>query len=581
MKEIIKKILDCKLLITIIMSSLTYIVFFVNNSLLAYDITSWIIYFVLIMLFHKTNIYNKKYKSDIIILSILFAFLTVFGKIINSNKELYYINSIMELIQPKSIFSIIGYFNSFFIILTNIFPKLCEIKFKKNKNIISKKYIIFLISFILILLGWLPYFLNFYPGLLSYDSFSELSIIINNFSSVSDHHPVLHTLFISLPYNIGMSIFNNMNSAIALVTITQMIIMSSIFSYFITFLHSHKVNNFILLLIMMFYAFVPMHGYYSVTMWKDIIFAGLVLLLTIETFKIVENIDKLAFKKLIPFIIISIFCVFFRNNAIYMYMILFIVSILLFKQHFKKFFISFFIVFFVFFFVKGPVFNWLNIKKSSSAEYIGIPLQQVGRMAFKNVGFSNEEFELLNKLMPVDEIANNYNPVSSDSIKFNKNYNAKQFDDNKLKYFELYLKLILKHPDVAIEAYSTSTLGYWYPGLSYWSVLKNTSGNDYSLKNESKVSNNLSNYINTIDSRNNPIINMEWSIGLCFWILLIFFIVTLRKNGINSIYPFIPVFGIWVTMMLASPVIGEFRYVYGAYTCLPLLLLVPYINKTK
>ena len=75
---------------------------------------------------------------------------------------------------------------------------------------------------------------------------------------------------------------------------------------------------------------------------------------------------------------------------------------------------------------------------------------------------------------------------------------------------------------------------------------------------------------------------MEWSIGLVFWVILIFAMMSIRKNKLYGIYPFIPIIGIWITMMIASPVFGEFRYVYGAYTCLPLLMLCPYLlNKFK
>ena len=79
-----------------------------------------------------------------------------------------------------------------------------------------------------------------------------------------------------------------------------------------------------------------------------------------------------------------------------------------------------------------------------------------------------------------------------------------------------------------------------------------------------------------VESRYTPLFNIEWSIGLCFWIVLIFVWISIKRK--KSLYPYIPVFGIWVTMMIASPVFAEFRYVYGAFTCLPLLMLIPYIN---
>ena len=71
---------------------------------------------------------------------------------------------------------------------------------------------------------------------------------------------------------------------------------------------------------------------------------------------------------------------------------------------------------------------------------------------------------------------------------------------------------------------------------------------------------------------------MTWSIGLCFWIIALFSFIAVKKaKDIKAIYLYVPVIGIWLTMMIASPVFAEFRYVYGAFTCLPLLIIFPYL----
>ena len=54
-----------------------------------------------------------------------------------------------------------------------------------------------------------------------------------------------------------------------------------------------------------------------------------------------------------------------------------------------------------------------------------------------------------------------------------------------------------------------------------------------------------------------------------------------KRKGLKYIYAFVPVLGIWLTMLLASPVYGEFRYIFGAYTCLPLFVILPFIGEKK
>lgn len=577
-KDVICNLINNKILMSIIMAIFTYFIMCREGIIMAYDTISWFIFFSLIMLYFKTDIYNKKYKKDILIFSLIFSFILVFGKIVYNLQSNADASVFIELLTIRSLIAFVGFFNLLYVILTNVFPKICDYKIKKDIKPIKDSKKIFIISFVIILLCWLPYFLRFFPGTLSPDSLSELKTIISNFEVVSDHHPVIHMLFISIPYNLGVKIFGSMTAGVALATITQMLIMASIFSALIVFLKNRNINKYILLIVLVYYALVPMHGFYSVVMWKDIIFSGTLLVLTMETVKILEKIDNLKFKNMTSFIVASIFCVFFRNNAVYMYMVLAVLTFVLFRKQIKYFLGAFIIVFGVYFIVKGPIFSYFNVMQTESAEYIGMPLQQIGRMAFKGVEFNEYETEELNKLMPLDIMKVSYNPQVSDGIKFNKNYDSSVFDENKGKYLKIWAGLVVKHPSTATEAYMTSTLGYWYPGVVYWSIADNIWENDLGLEIKSKLPESTHSIFRNIESRGMPILNIQWSIGLCFWIILIFGYVTKKKKGIIYLYPYIPVFGIWLTMMIASPVYAEFRYVYGAFTCLPLLMLIPYIK---
>lgn len=578
--ERLKQILKSTKILNILMAVITYGSICLLGVLKTYDVVSWFIFLVLVLFFCKTDINNKIMKKENIFLSILFSFVIIFGSIVNELKYNTKVDIFRIFFTFKNFIYIVGIFNLLYIVLTNVMPKLYSYSIKKGKSIFKSKKFMFITCFLIIMLCWMPYFLSFYPGNLSPDSISELTIVINNFANASDHHPIIHILFIAIPYKIVFGITNNMTISVAAVTLTQMFIMSLIFSSLIVFLHNRKVNDKILFVILVYYAILPMHGYYSVVMWKDVIFSGLLLLLTMELVKIIEKQknNKLNFKQLISFIIVSIFCVFFRNNAIYMYFLLAIATFIFFRKYYKIFISAFVIVFGVYYIIKGPVFEALNITKSSSSEYIGMPLQQIGRMAYKDVKFTKKEKETLNKLMPLKEMKKAYNPIISDGIKFNSYYNSNVFDENKGEYLKLWLGLIKKYPSIALEAYSISTLGYWYPGVSYGSVCYGIVENDYGLKNDPKLGNQVQYFLFDIEKRGVPILNIEWSIGLCFWLILVFAILTIKKLGKKALYIYVPVFGIWLTMMAASPVYAEFRYVYGAFTCLPLLMLIPYMN---
>lgn len=581
MKNIrLKDIINIKKVLPLILSIITYTGLCHIYILPTYNISSWLIFASLTILFYKSDLFNKNNQKEILFLTILFSFIIVYGNIAYANLYNRASDIFKDLFTLKSLLHFISSFNLIYLILINIYPHLASYNFENKKSLLNNKKIVFFISFIVILIGWLPYFLSYYPATITSDSLSELTTVINNFDVLSDHHPLIHTIFIAIPYNIGFFLTHKISIAVAFTTIFQMLIMASIFSSFIVFLFNRKINDKLLLLILIFYAFTPLHGYYSIVMWKDVIFSGLLLLLTMELVKIIEKEQSknLNIKQLLSFIIISILCIFFRNNAVYMYFILAVVTLIIFRKYYKVFLTSFVIIFGIYFVVKGPIFNYLNVKKSASAEYIGMPLQQIGRMAYKDVTFTEEEKRLIDKLMPVEIMKDAYDPKISDGIKFNKNYNGASFDEHKFDYLKLWLSLVLKYPKTAIEAYTMSTLGYWYPGVLESSVAKTICENEYDLKRNSKAGGYVDSFLEKIDSREIPILNMQWSIGLCFWIILISAILLLSRKKKKYLYVFVPVAGIFLTMLIAAPVYGEFRYVYGAYTCLPLLCLMPYLK---
>ena len=572
--KLIKNSKNFNYLLAFIMCFFSYIAL-TNNLITSYNILSWILIVVLLLAFkYCLANFTKSYKLSVIIFSMAFSLIVTVGGIVYGNLYSENTSFLTIFISYTSLCDLIGYFNIFLLCLNYFIPKVINYNIEMKKILKHSPIFIFAISFCIIVCCWSIYLLKYYPCNISPDSLAEIKMILNNFSTVSDHHPIIHILFIALPLTVGLHFFNNINTALFLYSLLQVIIMASIFSYLISFLYKRKVPNFVLIAILAYFALVPMHGFYSIVMWKDVLFAGLLLLLTINLYKILEKDEIDIFTKT-SFIVVSLLTIFFRNNAVYMYFLVAITSFFFFKKHYKYFIFAFCIVFGVYGLVKGPVFSYFNVVKSSSAEYIGMPLQQIGRMVYKNVELTTEETKLINNLLSVDEMKKSYNPLVSDGIKFNKNFNIKAFDNNKFKYLNLWLHLVIKHPVVAVEAYLTSTLGYWYPNVEYWTVSKGIYDNDLGIYNQPKIDTNIP---EKLEDRKTPFINMTWSIGLCFWIIALFSFIAVKKaKDIKAIYLYVPVIGIWLTMMIASPVFAEFRYVYGAFTCLPLLIIFPYL----
>lgn len=524
----------------------------------------------------------KNNKTLAIFLGVIYTILFILGNYVHKGLYLKEI-IIWKIISVESIFYFISIFPMFYSIFIYILSKIKKIKIIKQSNISDKQ--IFIFSFLTIFSVWLLYFLTFFPGILSFDSIRQFEQIIlpNNFP-LTDWHPVFHTFYLKFFYKIGMKIFNNVNYAVATVTFVQMILMNLVFSYVILFLKNKKVSTGFLVLVILYYAFLPIFGYYSITLWKDVVFGVITVLVVLNCYNIIENFDSLKIKDYFIMIFLLLFWSLFRNNAIYVILVMLMFSLLFFKKHKLKFVGAFIFIIITYGLIKGPIFNKLNIKRTSNAEYMSIPLQQVARMSWMGANFESKDIPKLNRLMPIKHMAKNYDPSLSDYIKNANDFDIDYFNKHKKEYFMIYLRAILKNPSIAIDSHLASTIGYWYPNNEHWVYFDNIYPNILGITKNSKIkSKKIKNIIKNISSYKIPVISLYLRIAVYFWILLFMFVILINRRGIFYVYPYIPIFGIWLSLIIASPVFGEFRYIFGVVTSFPILIILTLkdLNKEK
>ena len=557
-----------KILLSIIITLLIFMMLSIENYINPFSVLSLFMFIVCATYINKMELYNRNNFKNNVLISSIFSLMYSVGKCCYINRYNNNINIYRELFSIKSIMCFLGYLTLLYIILLIVIPWFKSLNIYNKKEVKVNKIIIK--CSLIIFVCWIPYLLVYYPGFLSSDSISEIQMIVSG--NFSDHHTLIHLLFCLIPYKIGMLLFNDATVAVSLITILQMITMSLIFGYVLKFLYDRKINKNILLIILIYYALLPVHAFYSITIWKDIIFGGCILLLTLELVKLFEK-RVLTLKNSYSFIIVSIFTIFFRNNAIYMYVLLSIVTLILFRKQIKPILLMLLIVFSFYAIVKGPIYRLCDIKTSSSSEYIAIPLQQIGRMAYKDVKFTKYEKEMINKLIPISVLKEVYNPEIVDSIKFNEHFNSIVFEENKFDYFRLWLNLCIKNFDIASEAYLISTLGYWYPDVNYWSVYSGIDNNDLGIVEKEFLGSKVKKVVSYLTYRSFPLYGLVWSIGLCIWIIFLSMFIIFQNRNKRALYIYVPVIGVFISLMVAAPVFAEFRYLYCAYTTLPILLL--------
>ena len=128
--------------------------------------------------------------------------------------------------------------------------------------------------------------------------------------SFSNHHPWLHTLTISLFYQIGNFFTSDTNDAFLCFTLFQMCFMAFAASYLLWILSKYTKSLPLLCGIIAFYAVLPYHNVMSICIWKDVMFSGTLLLFCSSLFYLLkEGIKKQNIFSMILYFISGFSCV--------------------------------------------------------------------------------------------------------------------------------------------------------------------------------------------------------------------------------------------------------------------------------
>lgn len=461
---------------------------------------------------------------------------------------------------------------------------------KKNVTVlhskISKPTIkgFFVIAIVFLLL-WLPYFLNYYPGITSFDTNYQL---LQGFHAVdySNHHPILHTVIITFITKIGYSLTHSYNFGIALCSVIQMIACACTFSFVIYYMRKKCTNRKVVILTFIFFAFCPFVPQFSIAVWKDVPFTLCMTIFIIFLIEIIINDNKILknikYKVLLAIIITLL--MFFRNNGIYIIMLTFPFVVIFKRKLWKQIIITFLIPMIFYSFITGPVFEKLNIEKSSSREMLSIPIQQMARIVkYKYNDIMDSEKDIINQYIPIEKAGELYDPTISDPIK--NEFNDDNYNKDKMKLFKLYFKLALKYPEETIEAFICNTYGYYYPEVVTYAVATGTYKSPFEAEQFLDIYLDpivkipiIDKMINSIYEKKIPIVSLIANIGFWFWIFISMAMYCIYKRKYEMLLIYIPI-GILYLTCLASPVSGELRYIYSMFTCMP--LLIPYSIENK
>lgn len=464
---------------------------------------------------------------------------------------------------------------------------------------------VFLLSLVLIVLSWLPYYLAYYPGICAYDTTIQVGQIVGG--AYNDHHPIAHTLLLQGAMELGSGLFGDVNTGIGILVLVQLVVLAASMAFGIALLHRKGVKVIWQVLVLLYCMFFKFHGYMSVSTIKDTWFSGFFLLMICSFYGILQaeewKLEK-PWKMHLVWGVSVVGSILFRNNGKYAFLVLlaFLVLIVLFakrtKKQMAKLLVEAVALFLVGNILMSSLFSVTHAEQGDRREMLSMPIQQlarcmlyhggVGALAEDDATMTEDEKALINDFL-LDQGYLEYRPEISDPVKSHTNtyvvrYRAKDF-------LTTYLQLLGRYPGEFINAALAVNAGFLYTedvshatinvngvdkGLGYvqtrWvegelnprGIYKDSKWESLHVKLEEWADENA--YLDI------PVLRYLYMPGIYIWAYLLLAVYLVVNKRFRQCIPFSLILGYYITLLLGPTV--QMRYIYPMMIVIPFALLL-------
>ena len=599
-----------------------------NNVILAYCLT-------LMLTFNKTvkivdfKSFLELFQADSIITTVLFLFSFYFlqknkSEKINrrENRIITIFSIILALIHivgsditytQSTLRGVVGRYSivSFLILVTISFvaiKKLLVLLYNrynkvelvgiKEKQVFNKLlYFKMLIPFLLIrILG----FIVFFPGVTTWDSMYIIGEGLGYYP-LSNSHPYVYTLFVSLFTKLGWKFFGGVGIGVAIFNFVTLVFTSVTVVYVLyKIFETFEINIWLKRGLYIFYTFFPNFIVTSFTMYKDTFLMNFLMIFFLCMVMIMYKSEEF-FNSRYSLIIfgVSFFGVYMLHRKAVIYIVVGMIAILIYSKTNRLKVMKYVGIALIITLTLNSIGN-LVFKPTESKfkyDYLSTRFQQLAAAVYYHPeSFTKEELEFYDSTLGLEN-NKNFTYHIADPIK--QKMKNEQFQGKSDKFFEIWWKGYKKHPKTYIDAVLNLSVSYWYPynyadiayvSNYYYSMYK---GNKNWFDDDRVFDSgwNFNYPTKTFNKVYDKFYNLHWNIGELSFVgsfyraglyalgLMVMLLLTILRN--NKVM--IPLIFITISVVLTcifSPLANYFRYSYIYIMLVPMLIPMLFV-KTK
>ena len=452
---------------------------------------------------------------------------------------------------------------------------------------------------------------------------SDYLNLINPKVLLNGHHPVVHTAILGTCVQLGINLFGDCNAGLFIYTVLQYAVTCVCLSYAMSGLKRLGISLTARGAVFAFMLFMPLFSSYVVLATKDIFFADAVLVMVVQTAKVVArgHRGEVTFGAcdIVAYLLAALGCTFMRNGGVVFPLATCTFAALsraidarrsasaLFPHAYARA-VAVFAVALVC--VAG---NWYfssvfmpahQITPGSKREVLSIPFQQTARFVQKHDSahagveggtsdglVTDEERAVIDKVLGYSDLASRYNPNKSDAVK--NGYNESASAEDLRAYFKVWAQMFIKDPECYVSAFIGNYYGYFYPSAKAAHIYNSVT----STKRMSQAGNRQ--YFDFHRSDNPattffdhvvnlyrtvfqciPLLSLTLSSAVYVWLMLVCVIYLLRGRRWHQLVLWVPLLGV-LGVCLIGPCNGAtyLRYLYPAIFAMPFVFAITFTAK--
>ena len=442
----------------------------------------------------------------------------------------------------------------------------------------SKDY---LVSFLVLFLSYGLCFLTWFPGVGMNDG---LNILCWG-KGECRQHPVFFVVTVLTCKKIGYLFGNSLNYGIAVYVFLQILMACALTAVIITWFFRKKPPLWSRILFGGYYVFHPLLAMYSISVLKDTLFSLALTIFCIACYELTQpsrGEDLLRNRNVSAgFCLLAMFVILWRNNGKY---IIFPTLILMFvrKRYLRKLTAAAFAAAVAAVVLNSSVTAHFG-RKQMFQEVVGIPLQQICRVIAEDGVITLEQKEFMDHLIPLEEIRQRYNPRSVDPIKWSGLFNEKYLSEHKGEFLRIWFQMLGPNFSTYVKAYLEATYYFWRPvtgrSAECYFTITTVSNNDwlpaFIMENGIADAPVIRGKPGEVLKAYYHLATRSPSEAAYFWFLMILTAFTcIMSRKTEPFWAFLPLFFLWATIMVSTPVAGSMRYVIAFVYALPVMITV-------